>query len=88
MREYVSSVSPKGQITIPLALRKRLGIRPRDKVTFRLEGDVIQIAPAAFTWETAFASVPPLDPPRDLKEQSAIAWEEHARHVLDEMRER
>lgn len=34
-----TSVTSKGQVTIPKAVRQRLGIRQGTKVTFRLVGD-------------------------------------------------
>ncbi len=43
-REAVSSVSPKGQITIPAAIRHLLGVGPKDRVAFRVEnGEVINV---------------------------------------------
>ena len=39
MPEHVmeSSVSPKGQVTIPVEIRRLLGVKPKDKVVFRVE---------------------------------------------------
>ncbi len=53
MPRFVSSVSPKGQITIPMEIRKRLGIKSKDKVAFEVEGDTVTLAPVVFTLETA-----------------------------------
>jgi len=44
--EYVSSVTSKGQVTIPASIRKALGLKPRDKVAFRLEDRSVRIVPA------------------------------------------
>jgi AbrB family looped-hinge helix DNA binding protein len=41
----ISTVTTKGQITIPMALRKRYGIRANDKVDFIVEGDRIILMP-------------------------------------------
>ncbi len=38
MARFVSSVSPKGQITIPSEIRKRFGIKPKDELAFEVEG--------------------------------------------------
>jgi len=35
----LSTVTDKGQVTLPKALRDRLGIRPGSKVEFTLQGD-------------------------------------------------
>jgi len=47
-REAVSSVSPKGQITIPAAIRHLLGVGPKDRVAFRVENGEVVIRPARF----------------------------------------
>lgn len=81
MREYVSSISPKGQITIPIEIRKRLGVKPKDKVLFLIEEDGIRITPVASTLESGFQAFPALDRPLSSEEMTEIAWEEHARIV-------
>jgi antitoxin PrlF len=39
------TVSEKGQVVIPVAIRHRLGITPGTKLDFELEGDSIRIRP-------------------------------------------
>ncbi|CAN5559224.1 hypothetical protein BH23CHL4_BH23CHL4_29570 [soil metagenome] len=41
MSKFTSSVSPKGQITIPIEIRNEF--EPKDSVSFNVVGDVIQI---------------------------------------------
>jgi len=41
----ISTVTTKGQITIPIKLRKRYGIHANDKVDFIVEGDRIILMP-------------------------------------------
>ena len=41
----ISTVTTKGQITIPMVIRKRYGIHANDKVDFILEGDRIILMP-------------------------------------------
>ncbi len=43
MREIVSSVTSKGQVTIPVEVRRLLGVKPRDKVSFLVDGDKVRI---------------------------------------------
>jgi AbrB family looped-hinge helix DNA binding protein len=38
-------VTSKGQITLPSALRKRLGIVPGDSVLFKTKGDAVVMVP-------------------------------------------
>lgn len=43
MQRYSSSVQQKGQVTIPLAIREALNIKPGDEVYFRQSPDGILI---------------------------------------------
>ena len=78
MREIVSTVTERGQVTIPAEVRRRLGIKPRDKVTFAIDETGVRLMPTKFTLETAFGSVRPLSWPEDLEEISRIAKLEKA----------
>ena len=42
----VSTISVKGQITLPIAFRRKLGIKPHDRLVMELEGDGIRVKPA------------------------------------------
>src|SRR2546428_9491988 len=85
MKNYTSSVSPKGQITLPLEIRKRFGIKPKDKVIVTVDGDdAIKIKPLRSRLAAGFGSVPPLKQPLTWKEIEEIAREEHARKVAAE----
>ena len=39
MREYVATVTSKGQLTLPAAVRRQLGIEPGDRVTIVVEDE-------------------------------------------------
>lgn len=41
----ISTVTTKGQITIPVAIRRKYGIHPNDQVDFITEGDRIILVP-------------------------------------------
>lgn len=41
-----STISSKGQVTVPQEIRKRLGLAPGDRVDFVIEGDRTVIRPA------------------------------------------
>jgi AbrB family looped-hinge helix DNA binding protein len=68
-------VSQKGQVTIPLEVRRRLGIKVGDRVTFEIqEGNVAVLRRSS--WLDDFAgSVPHPDPPLTI-EQERRAFEE------------
>lgn len=41
----IVTVSDKGQVVIPVAIRRRLGLVPGSKLDFELEGDGIRVRP-------------------------------------------
>ncbi len=43
MREMSSTVTSKGQVTIPKAVRERIGIGPHDKVSWVIEEDSVKV---------------------------------------------
>jgi len=44
--KYSSSISSKGQVTVPQQIRTRLGLSPGDRVEFVVEGERTVIRPA------------------------------------------
>ncbi len=83
-KEMLSSVSEKGQVTIPLEIRRALDIKPRDKVAFTLEGREVRLAPATASLEASFQAVPPLDRPLTDDGIIEIAAQEHAERAARE----
>jgi AbrB family looped-hinge helix DNA binding protein len=84
--ERTSSVSPKGQVTIPAEIRQMLGVRPRDRVAFEVHEGRVLIRPARSNLDAIYRSIPALDRPVSDKEMARIAQEEHARNVTEEGR--
>jgi antitoxin PrlF len=82
--KQTSSVSSKGQITLPIEIRKRLGIEPGDKVSFSLEEDSVRVVPAGSRLAAGYGVVPALKQPRTLEETAAIARDEHAHDAAAE----
>ncbi len=39
MTEFVATVTAKGQLTVPAAVRRKLGIRPGDQVAFVIDAE-------------------------------------------------
>jgi AbrB family looped-hinge helix DNA binding protein len=84
MREYVSSVSPKGQITIPAEVRRMLGVKPKDKVAIVVEGQDVKLQPARSRLEASYQAVEALNPPRTGEEIDAIVAEKIAQEAVRE----
>lgn len=81
-----SSVSVKGQVTLPVEVRRRLGLNPRDRVRFTIEDGEVKLCRVPSVLATSYQAVPPLDPPRSPEEAIRIAVEEHARQTAMEGR--
>jgi len=79
MQRWTSSLSPKGQITVPVEVRRKLGLSPKDPVNIVMEGDVVRIeSPLARLRASAgFAGRLP----------QAMSWDEVRAIVRDERAE-
>ncbi len=64
----ISTLTRKGQITIPKPLRDQLGLRLGDRVTFRRRGDEIVLRPLVRTILDLEGSVQPKNHPEDFAE--------------------
>ncbi len=84
-REYVGSVTQKGMVTIPQGVRRRLNIRPKGKVIFRVVEDTVEIKSMPMTLEETFGSVKPLNRPENFKQLRDVAIEEHVDKVISKM---
>jgi antitoxin PrlF len=83
--DLVRTVTRKGQVTIPVEIRRRLGIDPGDRVIFYLEGDEVYLAPMTETLESAFGAVEPRQRPEDFQALRDQAIEDHTERTLAEM---
>ena len=84
MQEHVRTITTKGQVSIPAEVRRILGVKPHDKLVFRItEDNRVELQPTTMSLEDTFASVPPLTEPLDDKQMRDLAIEEHVQHVID-----
>jgi AbrB family looped-hinge helix DNA binding protein len=67
MREHETTLTQKGQVTIPVEIRTRLGLKPRDKVVFELEGNVARLKRAPSKILKWYGSVTPKQQPEDFQ---------------------
>ncbi len=87
MKRLITTVTERGQVTLPAEVRRLLGVKAKDKVIFSIEDGEVRVLPMEFTLETAYGSVKPKNRPEDFKELSRIAWVEKAEETLREMRQ-
>ena len=85
MKNSTSTVTVKGQVTIPIEVRKALGLKPRDRVTFVLEDGMPRILPWKSKLEAGFGAVKPRKMPEDFKELRRMAMEEVAQRALEKV---
>ncbi|MGH2366477.1 MAG: AbrB/MazE/SpoVT family DNA-binding domain-containing protein [Chloroflexota bacterium] len=84
MRELVTSLTQRGQVTTPAEIRARLGLKPRDKVIFELDAEAVRLRPTASNVRRHFGVVPPLDRPEDFQELRVAFEEGVAREVASQ----
>ena len=74
MREITTTTTQRNQVTIPVEVRRLLGLKPGDKVAFTIEGGgKVRLAAASFSLESAYGSVKPSTSPEDFDEVSRSA---------------
>ena len=74
MRELIATTTQRNQVTIPVEVRRLLGLKPGDKVAFTIEdGGKVRLAAASFSLESAYGSVKPSTSPEDFDEASRSA---------------
>ncbi len=85
MHARLATISSKGQVTIPVEVRRRLGVGASDRVAFVVtnEGNV-ELRPERFTLESILGSLPALpnesiDLDREIAEATAEAAAERMR---------
>jgi antitoxin PrlF len=86
LEEYMGTITSKGQVTIPVEVRRILGVKPRDTIVFRVKDGRVELQPPTMTLEEAFGAVKPLDRPEDFEKLKEQALDEHVRQVLEEMK--
>ena len=57
MKELVKTVTSRGQVTIPVEVRRLLGIAPRAKAAFIVEDSQVRLAPASSIVERTAGSL-------------------------------
>jgi antitoxin PrlF len=84
MREILSSVTTKGQVTIPIEIRRLLGVNPRDKVVFIVDDGQVRLLRGGSVVARTAGAVKVVGPPLSARELR----EEFERGVAEEVLER
>ena len=85
MKEIVSTITSKGQVTIPAEVRRHLGVGTSDKITFVIgdDGEVQLKAPRYSTIESLRGAAGTLRQPLSWMEMREIAREDALAVKLD-----
>ncbi len=67
MQRFETTVTEKGQVTIPQEIRRLIGLQPHDKVSFEVEGDTVKLMRASSKLLKWFGSVTPRHKPGDFQ---------------------
>jgi len=85
MSELLSTVTTKGQVTIPLEVRKLLGIQPRDKVVFVVDGDQVRLLRGGSVVARTAGACKSNEPPLTAEELREAAERAIAEDVMERM---
>lgn len=85
MKEIVSTITSKGQVTIPAEIRRHLALRTRDKLVFEIEDDgTVVLRPASYpSVESLRGAAGTLERPLSWEEMRRIAREDALAHEED-----
>lgn len=84
MGEYTTTVTSKGQVTIPGEIRRALNIKPKDKVAFELVNGEARLRPIQSPVLSSFGAVKPKRKPEDFSKMRLEIEEEIAEDVSGE----
>lgn len=80
----VSSLTKKSQITLTKEIRNFLGVKPGDRVGFKIEGSEVKIVPQPSLLDKSFGKVKPKKSPEDFKKQRNYVMRKIAKEVVKE----
>jgi AbrB family looped-hinge helix DNA binding protein len=83
VQEIVSTINRKGQVTLPIAVRERLGLSTAGKVAFVIDGADVRLRPVTWSVSSLYGSVAPLRgrDTSDFEEQIDEALAEEASRI-------
>lgn len=83
MRELVSTVTSKGQVTIPVEIRRLLGVSAHDQVAFIVEDDQVRLKPTRSVVERTAGALRGEEPPLSAEELRVAAEQAIAEEAVE-----
>ena len=84
MKEITTTITQRSQVTVPAEVRRALGVKPRDRVTFTIADGEVRLRPVSYSLESAYGSVQAGEP-QDFDELSRAARDARAERTLQKM---
>ena len=86
MKLVTSTLTQRSQVTVPIEVRRVLGLKPRDKVAFAIEDGEVRLTPVSFSLESVYGSVQPSERPEDFSDLSRVSKAAKAEKTVRELR--
>ena len=84
--EVHASVTSKGQVTIPVEIRRYLGVRPRDTVAFRIKGNEVHLIRSGSVVQATAGALAGPGPRVSARKERAAAEDAIAQEALEHSR--
>ena len=84
MHEFETTITSKGQVTIPQEIRRLIGLHPKDKVRFEVDGEVVKIMRTSSKLLAGYGAVTPRSKPEDFQAAREEFEKGVARDVISE----
>ena len=85
MKQVLSKVTSKGQVTIPVEVRHVLGISPNDKIAFVIENNQVQLRRTGSVTDQTAGIFKGSGPVRSVEELRELAEQAIAEDVMERM---
>jgi AbrB family looped-hinge helix DNA binding protein len=82
MHQVLTTITKKGQVTIPIEIRHSQGLGPGDKVAFVVEAGEVKVKPVKSALDRSFGAIKPRKRPEDFDELERLAEEAMAEDAL------
>jgi len=76
MPTYITSITSKGQATIPMPIRKLLKLTTNGKVLFSMSNGKVELSSPPKSLQETFGSIKPLTSKMSFQKQRVIAFDE------------
>ena len=84
MQEFETTITSKGQVTIPQEIRRLMDVHPKDKVRFEVDGEIVRLTRASSKLLAGYGAVSPHNRPENFQAIREQVEEGIAREAISE----